>query len=132
MKKLTNVTLIALLAFSSTILFSCKKYEEGPSVSLRSKTARVSNQWKVDYAKDLQDGTVTTADHAGDVWEFTKDGDFLKNGTLRGTWEFSDSKEEIIITGTFGDIDYYKIMKLKENEMWLQEPADEDIHLITL
>lgn len=132
MKKLTTLVLVAIVACSSTILVSCKKYEEGPSISLRSKTARVSNQWKVQYAKDLQDGVETTADHAGDIWEFTKNGDFLKNGTKRGTWEFSDSKEQIVITNSLGEIDFYTILKLKENEMWIQEPGDEEIHLVTL
>ena len=44
MKNLLKLFLI-LICF---VTFSCKKYEDGPTVSLRTKKARVVNKWKVD------------------------------------------------------------------------------------
>ena len=132
MKNLKRIIFAAIIVTAACNLTSCKKYEEGPGISLRSKSERVANQWKVTFASDLSDGTVTTDDHIGDVWGFTKDGAFVKNGKHKGTWQFSESKDQIIITETDGSIDVFTILKLKENEMWLVEPGDEEIHFSTL
>lgn len=128
-KAFISATILFTTVFT---IFSCKKYEEGPSLSLRSKDARIANQWKISFSKDLGDGSITTHDHIGDVWEFTKEGAFIKNGVQKGTWELSSSKEQIIITKLDGSLDNFIILKLKENEMWLQEPGDEELHLTSL
>lgn len=111
---------------------SCGKYEEGPSFSLRSKKARVANEWKIDYAYDLGDQQETTADFAGETWTFTKDGEFFEkeNGELdnTGKWEFISDKEEIAISFP-ADIEKYTILRLKENEMWLRD-HEEELHLV--
>lgn len=44
MKKL-NVILLAIISFS--LFFSCGKYEEGPSFTLRTKTARLTGEWEM-------------------------------------------------------------------------------------
>lgn len=113
---------------------ACGKYEEGPGLSLRSKTARVANEWRVVYAIDHVDKVETTTDYSGETWAFTKDSDFMEreDGVLKktGTWEFMKDKEEIaIMVGT--DIDKYTILRLKENEMWLKD-HEEEIHLVSV
>lgn len=41
-------TIYLMLAVSASLTFSqCKKYDQGPSLSLRSKKERVSNEWNV-------------------------------------------------------------------------------------
>lgn len=132
MKNFKTLVSVTLFLFTVIGLISCKKYDEGPGISLRSKSARVENQWKISFARYLSDGTVTTEDHIGDIWEFTKDGVFVKDGNPKGMWELSESKEQIIITEHDGSIDFFNILKLKENEMWLSEPGDEELHLTTL
>ncbi|MCS7078295.1 MAG: hypothetical protein NZ455_16400 [Bacteroidia bacterium] len=41
MKKIKVLTLVLFIGLSTIISTSCKKYEEGPAISLRSKKARV-------------------------------------------------------------------------------------------
>ena len=76
----------------------------------------VKNKWKIEQATDLQDGTDITSDYTGEVWEFTKDGDYLKNSTLKGTYTFSDDKLTLIILGIDGGSDSYKILKMKKRK----------------
>lgn len=115
------------------LVSACGKYEEGPSLSLRSKKARVANEWKVAYAYDLDDQEETTADYQNETWEFTKDGQFFerKNNELEdtGSWDFISDKEEIAIS-IGADIDKFRILRLKENEMWLVD-GDEELHLVS-
>lgn len=111
---------------------SCGKYEEGPGFSLRSKKARVANEWKVDYAYDHDDQREITADFTGETWEFTKDGEFFERENRElddaGTWEFISDKEEIIISFPT-EVERYTILRLKENEMWLKD-HEEELHLV--
>lgn len=115
------------------MLSGCGKYEEGPSLSLRSKKARVANEWKIAYAYDLGDLEEITADYVGEIWEFSKDGEFMERESdivkKTGTWNFINDKEEITISiGT--DIDKYRILRLKENEIWLKD-HEEELHLVS-
>lgn len=125
-----------LLLSLFAILFlatACEKYEEGPSLSLRSKKARVANEWKITYAYDYKDNVDVTSDYTGEIWEFSKDGQFSEkeNGEVdkTGTWDFLNDKEEIAINFP-ADIKKYKILRLKENEMWLMD-HEEELHLVT-
>lgn len=110
----------------------CKKYAEGPGLSLRSKEARVVNEWKVDYAFDYRDTMNVTIDYTGETFAFVKGGDFMekKNGLTNNTgkWEFTADKDSLRVTIST-EVDNYLILKLKENEMWLKD-KDEEIHLI--
>lgn len=132
MKKLFVISIIAIFAFSS-----CGKYEEGPAFSLASKKSRVVNVWQLD--KQFVNGTEIqlTADDKDDYIEFTKD-DKVKftwvNGsqsaTFEGTWEFDDTKENIITKINFGGItsqDTSKILRLKSNELWIENKYGNEI-----
>lgn len=106
MKKLFFVGL-ATLAVSSATLTSCSKYEEGPSLALSSKTARLTGSWKLtaqttNGANDPLTGLTTTM-------EVLKDGTystlvsysymgFNYTNDFAGTWAFSDDKTQLITT----------------------------------
>lgn len=131
MKK-TN--LLALIAVCSLVLLGgCKKYEEGPSLSLKSKKARVANEWKVDYAFDYVDNIDVLQDYVGETWTFEKDGEWTERdfGVIdkSGTWEFVSDKESLLIKKADAKLDYYDILKLKEKEMWLKD-QNEELHLV--
>ena len=135
MKKLNFLLSTAVAAALVLSTESCKKYDEGPALSLRTKKARVANEWKIEYAYDFKDGEDETVDYFGETWEFSKDGEWLEreNGSIdkSGTWEFVSDKEalKIVRIGTGSSTDHYDILKLKEKEMWLKNDEDE-LHLV--
>lgn len=124
--------LLTFLFAGLILATACRKYEEGPSFSLRSKTARVSNNWKVGLAHDYRNNVDVTVEYAGETWEFTKDGDFIErnNGSVdnQGTWAFISDKDSIAIKVGL-DVDKFAILKLRENEFWLKD-KEEELHLI--
>jgi hypothetical protein len=102
MKKLFFIGL-ATLAVSSATLTSCSKYEEGPSLTLSSKTARLTGSWELTAQ--------TTNGVAENLTGLTNTMTILKDGTYTitvaylgfeysnaGTWKFSDDKTQLIMT----------------------------------
>lgn len=116
-------------AIITTVLFAgCKKYEEGPAVSLRSKKARMENTWEIDRAYN-RDGEDITDEYDEYELRMTKDGDaelraeyFGVSVDTEGTWEFEDNKEEVRLDFENDDADrLYHILRLKEDELWLED-----------
>ena len=128
MKNLKNGLVVL---FGAAMIFgvtSCKKYDEGGRLGAADR--KIVNEWKVDKATDLENGSDITSDFYGEVWEFTKDDDYKKNGEKKGTYTFSEDKKKLIILKNDGGSDAFKILKLKSNEMWLEEKGEEEIHLV--
>ncbi len=117
-KHILGAIAILLAAFT----FSCKKYEDGPTLSLRSKKARVANEWQYDQVV-APNGTNITAQFANNSIEFTKDGEYIASyGTSSaqtGTWRFASDKEDMVLTpNDNSDATVMKIMRLKGKELW--------------
>lgn len=82
------------------------KYEDGPKISLRSKTERLSNKWKINkaYIYSVENDVTTITDDWEDATiEFKKNGDYIMtkyNGdkTMKseetGSWEFHNKKNK--------------------------------------
>ncbi|HNW20342.1 MAG TPA: lipocalin family protein [Bacteroidales bacterium] len=139
MKKL-NVILLTVLA-SVLMLTSCSPYEEGPAISLRSRTERLCNEWRLTrlYINGTEQ-TLSSFDQQTTL-------EFKDNGTVNysyavmdstaivitgsGTWEFNDDQTEVFttITYTLGgtEKDTFKILRLKEEELWLENNQDGDV-----
>ena len=118
---------------------SCKKYEDGPAISLMSKKARIANIWKVDVyylnGKDItteyrqvvtreklvifQSGNFEYSELANWSWA-------VPNYT--GKWKFIDDKEGIEMTpdNTAVKTKTLKILRLKNKQLWLQEKVSAD------
>ena len=132
MTKLKSLFVIAALIVAVT---GCKKYEEGPALSLRSKEARVANTWKVEYTST--NGTDYTSFYSDYTMTFTKDGGYSfvwGNVTGSGKWEFQNDEEEIKISGTSSQSsETIHILKLKEKEFWYYSMDGNDrtdVHLV--
>ena len=114
-----------------TLTFAgCKKYDEGGSLG-GADNKIVKNRWIIEQATDLEDGSNITADYAGEVWEFTKDGDYKENSVLKGTYTFSEDKLTLIILKIGGGSDAYRILKMQKKEMWLEELGEEELHWVS-
>lgn len=121
---------LSFVAFAALILTSCGKYEDGPGISLRTKKARLAQEWQLDEVEI--EGTDFTSSFNRWELEFEKEGDYSESldiinvgsGTLAGEWEFSNDKEEVEITyddGTKLDLD---IKKLSKKELWFEVSFD--------
>jgi hypothetical protein len=116
MKKLFAILLIL------SALVGCKKYNEGPSISLRTKKARVANTWTVesytmngtDYTSALQGIQYTQT--------FEKDGNYSfisTSGSGEAQWEFQNDKDELkLFTDSAQSTTTLIILRLKEKEFW--------------
>ncbi len=94
MKKTIIYTASLLVAFST--LQGCKKGEEDPGLSLRSRKARLTGEWTVTSyaAKEFEDGALyysqtlegaSLKDIDGDLVAFSQDFTFEKDGTYSST-----------------------------------------------
>lgn len=139
MKKL-NVILLTVVA-SVLMLTSCSPYEEGPAISFRSRTERLCNEWRL--TRLYLNGTEQTLSSFDQQTTL----EFKDNGTVNysyavmdstaivitgsGTWEFNDDQTEVItkITYVLGgtETDTFKILRLKEEELWLENNQDGDV-----
>jgi len=123
MKRLNTLSIlfVAAMLVSTTMLTSCKKYEEGPAISFRSKKSRVVNSWKVD--KIIINGQPES--FTDDItFNFKKDNTYevLYDGEREaGTWDFNSNKEELILKENgSSSAEIWKIIKLKNNELWVE------------
>src|SRR3989339_924733 len=91
--------LAAGLIFST----SCKKYPEGPSISLRTKTQRITGSWTIE--KVTVNGTEATLNdfYKSIVFDVTKEGKFTYSYTVltipfkvEGEWKFNDDKTKFM------------------------------------
>lgn len=123
------------LCGSLILLDGCKKYSEGPALSLRSKKERVANTWKLDA---LISGGVDSTAYFNSFFNdytvsLTKSGSYTISYNFRGfsasesgDWAFSSDKEDLQITpktvsyGTVPSPSVLQIMKLYEKELWLR------------
>lgn len=131
----TSIILLAAAVIGGTALEGCKKYEEGPTISLRSRKERVANTWKVEkYIVNNQDQTAEfTTDNPNYQLVLDKEGKASLNaggfsGIATGTWALINKDEEIVFTLTALGITQTTtstILKLKEKELWLKDFGDD-------
>ena len=146
-------TITALAVFMLFCTISCKKYEEGPLISFRSKKSRIANKWKV--ANVFKNGVDSTSYYAAEgSWaDMDKDGNadvtvIQSNGTLsdttnsEGRWELHEKNTvfALILTDLLTnvvDTNTWFITRLKEKEFWLEEKdkdndgnPDEELRLV--
>lgn len=113
-------------------LSSCRKYEDGPTFSLTSKTERVVNSWTAQslFRNDIEE----TSQFLAFTMDFARNGRFTWTSTREGidpitvgaTWELTDLNNQIKLT--FDDLDpisgetrllYMDIRRLTQTELWV-------------
>lgn len=133
MRKLLNLTLV--VAFGLAIAFTgCKKYEEGPTLSLATKKGRIVNTWK--FEKVIANGQDVTSAYMT-LWpdysiEYKRDNTYIKSyggsSAYIGTWDFDTKKENLILTPNgSSSANKAEILRLKSAELWLKEVDGTDV-----
>lgn len=120
------VLLAAIVALPTT---SCKKYPEGPSLTVIPKAIRLDGNWKVNQV--LRNGNDWTDAYrlivTDEYISFTRDGSYSADFTFpvlgtsseQGSWEWGDKKESIrIIVGS--DVDEFEIIRLTQDEFTIE------------
>lgn len=134
-----NTSIAIFMASFLLLIASCKKYEEGPALSLRSKAARVANTWKIEqYLYNGSDQTSLINAAMPNYREvYDKDGNYsfsYDGNSGSGRWEFQNDKMEIKRSGVSSQSsETLYILKLKEKEFWyyiMSGNDREEIHLI--
>ncbi len=121
MKKIKNLAVLLLLSGSLMIgIQSCSQYEENTSISLVSKTERLSGVWKVEsYKVDSVDLTPLMAAYTE---TFTNKGAYSFQWAILGgtaTWAFQNGKAEIKITNVNNvPTRTLTILRLEERALW--------------
>jgi len=126
MKNLKKLTYLTLAGATTLGVTSCGKYEDGPSISLLSKKARVAGDWEV---KSI--GTQVLGTNYSVNMSFEKSGSVQltstysyygsnQSYTYAGTWDFALDKEQLLIN-IDGSAQLYEIKRLTNNEMWLDD-----------
>lgn len=126
MKKIVFIAIVVLLAVS------CGKYEEGPELSLKSKTKRLSREWVID--KVLENEIDVTLDYH--LMKPNHTLLFLDYGSLKETvneviiakgWEWGIDKETLVITYKLLEIEktqIFRIRRLTSKEFWYTTNED--------
>ena len=126
---------LALAAVFALPMPGCKKYEEGPSISLRTKKGRLVARWEIESAKSVADGSDIIEEWADFSCEFMEDGKFRVVypliGEMNGSWEFvrEDTVVKTVVITDLTIIKFYTIKRLKNKELWLVID-DAELHLI--
>lgn len=110
------------LVFTALTFESCKKYEEGPSLSFRSAKSRLVNVWLLEELKVDGSDATQGLQQTNYKMEFKKDDSFTieqgGNVNEQGTWTFSSDKMQVITTNQAGVEREFDIMRLTNKEFW--------------
>ncbi|CAN5384044.1 hypothetical protein BH09BAC5_BH09BAC5_09910 [soil metagenome] len=124
MKKHIILGLIAVMAVAFTFS-SCGKYEDGPSFSLLTKKMRITGDWKLtNYTSNGTDVTSVIVAFWGSSYELQieKDNSYKMTGNVNesGIWSLGADKDDITFTPSSGTPSTYRILRLKNTELWLR------------
>lgn len=133
---------VMILAFFFT---SCRKYEEGPNISFRSKEARIRNNWAIESI------TVNGVEHSKEPFYSKQKHYMYENGkyittvydpvtlelnNIDGEWLLLDNARVLALsqynyTGNVDTTVEYNILKLFEKQLWLRSLDNRiEMHLV--
>ncbi|HRH01813.1 MAG TPA: hypothetical protein PLN13_01700 [Bacteroidia bacterium] len=147
MNKKSKLTIyLAFIAFIFLINSSCKKYPDGPWISLTSKEKRLERSWKMDY---LEIGGIDSTTYFMDEndsgykfnelrFYFERDRSFIKYNSLTHPygafvyfdWNFSDNRKNLVIRKVYQYPPYYSF-KDRVGPFWVNEKVEFRIRKLT-
>jgi hypothetical protein len=137
--KSTKIMLIALIIATAfaTILPSCKKGDDDPIVSLRTRKDRFTNTWTlVKYEKN---GVIQDLNGTSYIYNVFNSGTLNRTvegsifgypvkSTSDGTWTFMNDDEDVKIIIS-KDTAIYNIQRLATKELWLKWVDNGDTYI---
>lgn len=133
MRKFTILFVVAIMA--SFVFSGCNKYDEGPTLTFKSNTSRISGEWKT--TKATRNGVAETI-NPNDRITIVKDGTLTvtyTNGvisyTVAGTWAFSSNDEIVTFTTSYVGTTHsqaYNIKRLSSTQMYLEYQDGNDLY----
>ncbi|HHZ66128.1 MAG TPA: hypothetical protein EYN51_11645 [Flavobacteriales bacterium] len=133
--KIYQPKLYLILFVSSLFLFStgCKKYDDGPLISLKSKKSRITNTWILDEV--FENGIEVLSPMgipSGEIFGvYCNEVAIIDNNNAtfkfvdliiaEGNWQLINNKSKIEFNLKNGKIIHWDILKLKTKELWVQE-----------
>lgn len=109
----------------SAMITGCKKYDDGPAFSLKTKKARLARTWRIDKYIDNTGGSVQG--NAAYTMTFERDGAVTVSNppfNYTGTWDFTSDKSGIVFSyGAFGYVtsETSTILRLTSKDLWLED-----------
>ncbi len=139
-------TVVALVLVLGSLLPACKKYEEGPVISFTPREERVTNAWQaqvisrndIDETVDYEYMYLNFQSNGSVEWLYKRTDDPTEvKFEGNPTWELATLDAQIKVTytedGTFlTRLLYFDILRLKEDELWLNYTFDGDNHSLRL
>ena len=127
-----NVAILLALGLS---LPACKKYDDGPLISLTSREERIANTWVIDKAIEAGQDVTTSYDNyvltltTGHAATLNAQYVFFGipiNTETSGTWAFENNDENLVLDFEDNVADgTYQILRLTEPELWLRKTGDD-------
>ena len=113
---------LACILITISVITACKKYPDGPGVSLRSRTSRVVNTWKMENVI-LNGSDITSAYINSNYLEtYDKNGNYSYSSSFgggSGKWAFENNDNQIKRNGVSGQESHdMTILRLKEKSFW--------------
>lgn len=134
-RKLPSAGNLALLLALGLSLPACKKYDDGPLISLTPREERIANTWVIDKAIEAGQDVTTSYDNyvlvltTGHAATLTAQYVFFGvpiNTETSGTWAFADNDETLVLDFEDDVADgSYVITRLTEPELWLRKTGDD-------
>jgi hypothetical protein len=130
----------ALLLAVGSFTSSCDKYAGGPGISLRSKKARLTGDWKLNKItiNDVQEsfaGSQSISIKTDDTYTWNSTYVFFGQNSSTsgsGTWKFNDDKTKLIKTETGStESDTIEIYKLTSKEIQFKSIYGNNIRIET-
>ncbi len=140
-KLILSIAIFAIVSLAS----SCRKYEEGPNISLRSKKQRLTNNWGLEVV--LINGVDVAKDPYWSKQEHHLYGDekyivtivnpqTLVASNIQGNWKIYDGGKKLALTtnsfaGVVDSTVDYRILKLYEKQLWIRSlDNSRELHFI--
>ncbi|MCC7297307.1 MAG: hypothetical protein IT244_03145 [Bacteroidia bacterium] len=123
--------LVILVFALQLFLGSCKKYPEGPKLSVVPKKERIEGKWIAESVK--YNSTDSFSAYKNYIWEFTRNYSVIlqvETSKKTGVWSTQTSDKEFVISYDDNSEQQFLILKMTLKEFWLRDKKSQlEFHL---